>query len=65
MIPADITTLKVGDLVGYTTITGDLQVAQVSHIYDGDKHGDCQIFIPVLRQHCDYPINELMVGDRA
>ena len=64
MITCEPSNIKIGDIVGYTTITGELAVAQISHIYDGDKTGDCQIYIPGLKGHYDYPINELWKGDR-
>jgi hypothetical protein len=56
--------LEIGQLVGYFTVCDEMRIAQLSYLYDGDKSHMAQIFIPELKQYFDYPINEMLVGDR-
>jgi hypothetical protein len=52
--------IKIGDNVLYTDQVGDLRPAQIGYIYDGPKHGICQLYIPDLKMYFDYPISELV-----
>ena len=55
--------VKIGENVAYMTCCDEWKNAQVSFIYDGEKYGQVQLFIPELKQYFDYPVNELMTKD--
>lgn len=55
--------IKIGDNVGYLNCCDEILIGQISYIYDGEKYGTCQIFVPGLKQYFDYPVNELITKD--
>jgi hypothetical protein len=54
--------IKIGEIVAYMTCCDSWHNAQVTYIYDGEKYGQCQLYISELKQHFDYPINELLTN---